>query len=467
MVNDIVVTAKSGMILHPLEKELSNDRHPALMKERGHSQEEFEAMRQVIAKLRKTNSDLHKQIEEHRLEAKTVRQNEQRLQAIIDRFRQLVEAVNDVLVLIRPGKPYSFTYVSPAHERLTGRKVSELYENPSKWLSFVHESDRNRIEQMFDFFLENRGEFNGEFRIVRPGGEVRWVWATGASVSDSGGEIYGLALTVRDITHKKLDEEKLENLVEEIKNFAYIVSHDFRAPLINIKGFTRELEVALEAIRPAVQTGLAGLNEEQRSHAINALEEDLPESLDFINSSVSRLDNLINAILEVSRLERRELRLEPLNMTDLVNELIKVLNFQLEEINAKVFVGELPEIVADRLSMEQIMTNLLINAVKFSVPERPQRIAISGWSFPEETVFVIRDEGRGIEPAYLSQIFQIFQRGSSHDVPGEGMGLAYVRALIRRHGGRIWCDSEIGRGSAFTFTVSNHHSVRRSPNDNS
>src|SRR5208283_6077381 len=121
------------------------------------------------------------------------------------------------------------------------------------------------------------------------------------------------AVTARDITQRKLDEEQLEHLVTEIKDFAYIVSHDFRAPLINIKGFSGELKAAIDAVRPAVQLGLPRLNEKQKSQTLRALAEDLPEALGFINSSISRMDNLINAILDLSRLERRDLSFELLN----------------------------------------------------------------------------------------------------------------------------------------------------------
>ncbi|MBI5248656.1 MAG: PAS domain S-box protein, partial [Desulfomonile tiedjei] len=327
------------------------------------------------------------------------RRTDESLRESEKRFRQLAESVNDIFMVIRPGMPYSFIYVSPAYERLTARSASELKDNPAEWLSLVHEDDRIRIKRMFDSFVQASGEFNGEFRITGPGGEVRWLWATGAPIKDSEGKVYRLAITLRDVTQRKSDQAKLENLVEEIKNFAYIVSHDFRAPLINIKGFSRELEVAVQAIKPAVHMGLPQLNEGQKLQALNALEEDLPEALEFINSSVSQMDKLINAILDLSRLERRELKLELLNMKILVENVLKGLNFQLSEANAKVCFGGLPDTIADGLCMGQIMTNLLTNAVKFSVPGRPQQITITGWRFPDETVFVIRDQGRGVESA--------------------------------------------------------------------
>jgi PAS domain S-box-containing protein len=388
------------------------------------------------------------------------RKAERALRESEERFRQLAESVNDIFVLMQPANPYSFIYVSPAYERLTGCKVDRLYEDPTEWLSVVHEEDRPGVAEMIDSFICGRGAFDSEFRIVRQGGEIRWVWTTGFPIKGDDGHVRRFALVARDVTQRKLDEEKLEHLVTEIKDFAYIVSHDFRAPLINIKGFAGELKTAIDAVKPAVQMGLPRLNDKQKSQAMRALAEDLPEALEFIDSSISRMDGLINAVLDLSRLERRELCIEPLNMSLLVDETLKSLGYQLSVANAKVSVGKLPECMADRLAMEQIMANLVGNALKFRDMQRPQQVSITGHRFPRETMFVVRDHGRGVESAYLSQIFQIFNRGSSADVPGEGMGLAYVRALVRRHGGRIWCESQPGKSSTFTFTISNLLSKR-------
>jgi PAS domain S-box-containing protein len=383
------------------------------------------------------------------------RRAEMALRESEERFRQLAESVNDIFVLIQPADPYSFIYISPAFERLTERNVDDLYQNPTQWLSVVHEQDRPNVTKMFDSFIYQGGDFDSEFRIVTPGGEIRWVWATGFPIQGDEGRACRFALVARDVTQRKVDEEKLAHLVTEIKDFAYIVSHDFRAPLINIKGFAGELKTAIEAVRPAVQMGLPHLNDKQKSQALRALAEDLPEALEFIDSSISRMDGLINAVLDLSRLERRELCFESLNMNLLVDGTLKSLGYQLSAANAKVSIGKLPECVADRLAMEQIMTNLLGNALKFRDLNRPQQISVTGHRLPHETLFVVRDHGRGVESVYVSQIFQIFNRGTGHDVPGEGMGLAYVRALVRRHGGKIWCESQVGRGSTFTFTISN------------
>jgi signal transduction histidine kinase len=118
-----------------------------------------------------------------------------------------------------------------------------------------------------------------------------------------------------------------------------------------------------------------------------------------------------------------------------------------------VTVRDLPDLVADRTSMEQIFGNLLDNAVKYLEPGRPGSIAVSAERGDGEIVFHIRDNGRGIAKEDISKAFEIFRRVGRQDVPGEGMGLSYVKTLIRNLGGRIWCESEPGKGTTFSFTI--------------
>jgi signal transduction histidine kinase len=165
------------------------------------------------------------------------------------------------------------------------------------------------------------------------------------------------------------------------------------------------------------------------------------------------MDDLINALLKLSRLGRRELRLEPVDMNALVQATLKTLAHQIEERQVKVSVGPLPEVVADRTSMKQIMGNLLNNAVIYLAPGRPGEMEITGERDHDGTTFCVRDNGRGIVEEDMPKVFAPFRRAGRQDVPGEGMGLAYVQVLVRRHGGRIWCESQPGKGSTFYFTI--------------
>jgi len=121
-----------------------------------------------------------------------------------------------------------------------------------------------------------------------------------------------------------------------------------------------------------------------------------------------------------------------------------------------VCLGALPDVVADRTSMEQIMGNILGNAVKYLEPGRPGRIEIFGERGETATTFIVRDNGRGIAQEDMFKVFAPFRRAGKQNVPGEGMGMAYVQALVRRHGGQIHCESELGVGTTFTFSLPHH-----------
>jgi len=271
------------------------------------------------------------------------------------------------------------------------------------------------------------------------------------------GSILGGALE-RKWAEEQLQQyaSKLEQANEEVKQFAYIVSHDLRAPLTNLKGFSEELSYALEVIGSAMNTALPHLDEKQQQALATALQEDVPEALGFIDSSVTSMDNFINALLKLSRLGHRELKFELVDMEALVQAILETLAHRIEKRQVKVAVGPLPEVAADWTSMEQIMSNLLGNAVKYLDPDRPGDIEITGERDHEETTFRVRDNGRGIAEEDMPKVFAPFRRAGKQDVPGEGMGLPYVQALLRRHGGRIWCESKPGVGTTFTLTISNH-----------
>lgn len=250
--------------------------------------------------------------------------------------------------------------------------------------------------------------------------------------------------------------EELKQYQDEFKTFVYIVSHDLRTPLINLKGFAAELRLALETVHSALDPVLPQMGEAQRSAVTAALQEEIPEAINFIEHSVARIDSFVGAILKLSRLGRRILKLESIDMNALVQEALKPLADQIAQRQIKVTVGALPEVVADRASMEEIVGNILINAVNYLDPNRPGEIEITGERGPAETIFHVRDNGRGIAADDLHKVFEPFRRAGRQDVPGEGMGIPYAQALVRRHGGDITCTSELGVGTTFTFTISNH-----------
>jgi PAS domain S-box-containing protein len=243
---------------------------------------------------------------------------------------------------------------------------------------------------------------------------------------------------------------------EEVRRFAYIVSHDLRAPLVNLKGFASELRTVSGVLQAAMATALPHLEAPQRTALQQALEQDIPEALGFIDASVTRMDTLIQALLYLSRLGHRELYVELVPMESLAKEVLQTLEHQIAQRHVCVTVGPLPHVRADRTAMEQIMANLLTNAVAYLEPDRPGEIAVTAERQAHYTTFYVQDNGRGIAAEDIAKVFEPFRRVGKQDVPGEGMGLAYVRALVRRHGGDIWCRSSVGVGTTFTFTISHH-----------
>jgi PAS domain S-box-containing protein len=359
-----------------------------------------------------------------------------------------------------------FRQVNNAWQKTLGYTPAELLSIP--FVELIHpENLRSAVREMQSLGNDS-GTLHYELRLRHRDGSYRWTsWAVTPYSQE--GLIYGIG---RDITERKLAEEalrmardeleqrvtertaELEAANEEIRSFAYIVSHDLRAPLINLRGFAAELKRAARTINDHIAPALLHLDENSRYELGSALQEDIPEALDFINAAVSRMDRLTSAILSLSRLGRRELSLEPIEMNLLVRETLDSLAHQVEQSEAEVTLGELPTVTADRTAMEQIMGNLLANAVTYLVPGRPGHIDIRGERHELETLFHVCDNGRGIAAADLPKLFQPFSRLGEPVAPGEGMGLAYVQTLVRRHGGRITCESAPGVGTTFTFTIS-------------
>jgi PAS domain S-box-containing protein len=290
-------------------------------------------------------------------------------------------------------------------------------------------------------------------------GATMYVEVSTSPVIDKDGRVARVVHVQRDITERRRAEVLLQRSAaelretnEELKSFVYSVSHDLRAPLVNVKGFTAELERTLQEALKLIESFAHILSEEKRDKLDQLLREDVPESVLFIGSAIARMDGLISAMLKLSRFGGRELCPEPVDFAALMRLLLATFAHQVEQKRVTVTIGALPVIVADKMAMEQIMGNLLDNALKYLEPGRPGELEITAEQTEQETIVRVKDNGRGIAPDDIPKIYEIFRRLGSQDIPGEGMGLAYVKALVRRHGGRIWCESEPGTGSIFSVS---------------
>ena len=249
---------------------------------------------------------------------------------------------------------------------------------------------------------------------------------------------------------------------DEIQRFAYIVSHDLRSPLVNIMGFTSELE----ELRGDIFKRIATLARE-RSAPDNAtasaepvlegtdkqLSEDFSEALGFIKSSIGKMDRLISAILNLTREGRREFEPVRIDTRELIENIVSTMAHQATEAGAQIRIEPLPDIVSDRLGLEQIFSNLIDNALKYLKISVPGDIQVRGRTKLGFAIFEITDNGRGIDPKDHQRIFDLFRRAGTQDRPGQGIGLAHVRALVRRLGGTMSVASELHHGSTFTITL--------------
>jgi PAS domain S-box-containing protein len=387
------------------------------------------------------------------------RQMEEALRETTNYLDSLISYANTPIIVWNPE--FKITRFNHAFERLSGYTAAEVIGQQLHMLF----PEASRDESLSKIARTSSGEYweSVEIPICRKDGDIRIALWNSANIHSNDGKI--LLTTIAqgtDITERKQAAEllqryaaELERNNEEVKNFAYIVSHDLRVPLVNLKGYTAELRSALEVIGSNFDAALPHLNDEKRSAVATALHEDVPEALEFITSSVTRMDSFINAVLILSRLGRQDLKPEPIDMNALLQATVETMSHQLQERRIEVIVGSLPQVVADRTAMEQITGNILSNAVKYLDSSRPGRIEVTAQANGAETTFRIRDNGRGIAAEDMDKVFAPFRRAGKQDTPGEGMGLAYVQTLLRRHGGRISCESELGKGTTFIFTIAN------------
>jgi signal transduction histidine kinase len=261
-------------------------------------------------------------------------------------------------------------------------------------------------------------------------------------------------------------EERTADLREandEIQRFAYIVSHDLRSPLVNIMGFTSELEELRGDIFRRIATlgnaaplvpGVDGeLPEPALAEQDKQLSADFTEALGFIKSSIAKMDRLISAILNLTREGRREFKPVAVDTRELIEGIASTVAHQASEASAQIRIEPLPDIVSDRLALEQIFSNLIDNALKYLKPGVPGDILVRGQTKLGFAIFEVIDNGRGIDPKDHQRIFDLFRRAGTQDKPGQGIGLAHVRALVRRLGGTMSVASELHRGSTFTITL--------------
>jgi light-regulated signal transduction histidine kinase (bacteriophytochrome) len=245
--------------------------------------------------------------------------------------------------------------------------------------------------------------------------------------------IYGLDITDLKRGERALQRAaaELERSNEELRNFAYVASHDLQEPLRVVTGYLQLLERRYK----------------------NKLDADADRYIKFAVEGAAYMEQLINDLLAYSRVSTAAKPFQPTDMQAVLNKVLAILQHSIAESAAVITSEPLPTVTADETQMTQLLQNLIANAVKFRSERRPE-IHISARREDDRWTFAVRDNGIGIDPQYWDQIFVIFQRlHTRQKYPGTGIGLAICKKIVERHGGRIWVDSTSGQGSTFYFSI--------------
>lgn len=381
----------------------------------------------------------------------TARKNaEIALQLAENRFRAIIEKASDGVVLINLEN--QFIYVSPSAIKLFGFKESDISTLTPD--SLTHPDDLPMVLGELGRIIQNP-EYSPviQFRFQKSDGNYRWIESIFTNLLSEPG-VEAIVINFRDISERKEAEEQilrlnaslekrvaertseLTEVINELEAFAYSISHDLRAPLRAIDGFTGILAEDYGAVLEGEGKKICGI----------------------IRNNAQKMGQLVDELLRFSRLSRTEMNHQIIDVGKLVNSVCNELITSELKKTTVVIIDELPSITGDQAMIRQVWVNLISNALKFSSKRSEQIIEISA-GFDENTdavVFTIKDNGAGFDMKYANKLFGVFQRlHTEQEFEGTGVGLAIVQRIIQRHGGKIWAESEPDKGAVFHFYTSN------------
>ena len=277
-------------------------------------------------------------------------------------------------------------------------------------------------------------------------GLMMWSWSLRQQVAARTGELK-TELAGRQRLATELEAKNLE-----LEQVIYITSHDLRSPLVNIHGFAQEL--ARSCGRVGALLADAGFDDTLSGELDAVLTQEIPEAQHYIDTSIRKMDALLNGLLQLSRIGRMELAIQTVDMNGLLLRTVDGMRYQIDSAGARVMVGDLPPCRGDREQLGQVFSNLLDNALKYGAAERVCEIHVSGTVSESTIIYCVSDNGQGIESDLVAKAFEPFHRLNPKDgAPGIGVGLAIVKRIVERHGGCIWVESEVGGGSRFHVAV--------------
>lgn len=254
-----------------------------------------------------------------------------------------------------------------------------------------------------------------------------------------------------DLTPYKKTEEEVRQTNEDLRELIRMVLHDLRSPLLNVHGYSLKMASSLEYIWAILQE--TPLSREWKYKISSLLEEDLLDPVRHVANSAIHMEQLFTKLFNVSQLGKTETNPLLLDMNRLLDEIISIFQLQIQESGVKIKVNELPSCYGNPIEIKRVFSNLLNNALKYLDPSRVGRIKISGREEGDWSIYSVEDNGIGISPNHREKVFKIFQRLCPKDRPGEGLGLAIVQRIVHLHRGKVWIESEEGKGSCFFVSL--------------
>jgi len=370
---------------------------------------------------------------------------EEKIASSENRFRSLIENISDAIVL--NDQHSNILYQSPSVTRILGYGASE--RKGKKVTDYIHPDDHPDFIELYKD-LENTYDkpIPFQYRFLHKSGHYIWLEGVVSNLLNNPA-VNAIVANYREITERKETEIRIKNLNaeleervqkrtvelkkanEELEAFSYSVSHDLRAPLRAIIGFSAILE------------------EDYSSK----LDDEARRITGVIKSNTVKMGNLIDDLLTFSRMGRHDVIRAEINTTEMVKEIISN-TYQNGSAMIKWAIHPLPEIKADPSMIRQVWINLISNAVKYSRTNIAPEIQIGSFKHEGMVVFFVEDNGVGFDQKYKSKLFKVFQRlHSTEDFEGTGIGLAIVEKIVSKHGGLVWAEAEINKGASFYFSL--------------
>ncbi len=362
-----------------------------------------------------------------------------------ENYRLLIENQTDLVVKV--DKEGRFVYVSQSYCNIFGKTEKELLGN--KFLPLVHEEDQTTtMNEMKKLYIPPYQCYIEQRALTKDG--WRWYGWEDKAIVDKNGVIIEIIGVGRNINEKKEYENKIRNLNEELEEkvqkrttqlenankeleaFTYSVSHDLRAPLRAIDGFTKIVQ----------------------EDYYNNFDEEGKRILNVIRKNTNKMDILINDLLLLSKTNKTSLRISRIDVEKLVQSVYDEIAEKSVKEEFSFNIKQLPSVEADINLMRQVFSNLISNAIKYSSGSNTKSIEIGGRNNGFENIYYIKDQGVGFNPKYVNKLFGVFQRlHHSKDFEGTGVGLAIVKRIINKHEGNVWAEGEENKGATFWFSL--------------